>query len=137
MTADPRHLFVYGTLRSEAAGPAQKELMRGLGLTGRATIRGRLYDTGCYPAAVESHDPADRITGELWAMDADAAPALLAALDAYEGTDTARPARSLFRRQAVAAEREDGTRVRAWAYFFNRSTASMPRITSGDWLRRG
>lgn len=136
LTADPHHLFVYGTLRSDVAGPAQAELMRGLRLVGSASIAGRLYDAGWHPAAVESGDATDRITGELWAMDADAAPGLLAALDEYEGIDAARPDLSLFVRQAVTAEREDGTRVPTWVYFFNGPIDSRPRIPSGDWLRR-
>jgi gamma-glutamylcyclotransferase (GGCT)/AIG2-like uncharacterized protein YtfP len=137
LTADPGHLFVYGTLRSDVAGPVQAELMRGLRLVGRASIAGRLYDAGWYPAAVESEDVSDRIAGELWAMGADAASGLLAALDEYEGIDAARPALSLFVRRAVTAEREDGTRVPTWVYFFNGPVASMPRVPSGDWLHRG
>jgi gamma-glutamylcyclotransferase (GGCT)/AIG2-like uncharacterized protein YtfP len=130
------HLFVYGTLRSDVGGPAQARLMEGLRLAGPATIAGRLHDAGWHPAAVPSTDSADRITGELYAFDADAAPALLAALDEYEGIDAAHPALSPFRREQVAAEGEGGMRVPAWVYFYNRPVDSMPRVTSGDWLRR-
>lgn len=136
MTADPHHLFVYGTLRSDVAGPAQAELMRGLRLVGRASIPGRLYHAGWHPAAVPADHVSERITGELWEMDADGAAGLLAALDAYEGVDAAHPDRSLFVRRAVTAEREDGTRVPTWVYFFNEPVHSLPRIPSGDWLRR-
>lgn len=136
MTTDANHLFVYGTLRSDVAGPAQARLMEGLRLAGRASISGRLHDAGWHPAAVESSDPADRIIGELYAIDGDA-DARMAALDEYEGIDTAHPALSLFRRWVVTAERDDGTGVPAWVYFYNRPVDSMPRVTSGDWLRRG
>ena len=71
------HLFVYGTLRSKAGGPMHAWLMRGVRRVAPASIRGRLYDAGRYPAAVASDDAADRITGELYAIDADAADALL------------------------------------------------------------
>lgn len=137
MTGHPHHLFVYGTLRSDAAGPAQAELMRGLRLVGRATIPGRLHDAGWHPAAVPSDDPADRITGELWAMEPDAAAGLLAALDAYEGIDADAPDESLFVRHIVNAAGEDGAVTATWVYFFNGAVDSMPRISSGDWLRRG
>ena len=63
------------------------------------------------------------------------ADALLAALDEYEGVDAAHPARSLFRRRVGMAEREDGMRVPAWVYFYNGSVDSLPRVSSGDWLR--
>jgi gamma-glutamylcyclotransferase (GGCT)/AIG2-like uncharacterized protein YtfP len=129
------HLFVYGTLRSDAGGAVHARWMRGVRLAGRASVAGRLYDAGPYPAAVPSDRPGDRIFGELYAIEADA-EALLAALDGYEGVDAAHPALSLFRRETVAAEREDGTRVPAWVYFYNRPTRQMPRVTSGEWLRR-
>lgn len=137
-TADtPVHLFVYGTLRSDVGGPVQARLMRGVRRLGPAFIRAVMYDTGPYPVAVASDGPADRVRGELCGFDARAADALLAALDAYEGIDAAHPALSLFRRQVVAAEREDGTRVPAWVYLYNGPVDSLPRVTSGDWLRRG
>lgn len=127
------HLFVYGTLRSDAGGAMHNRLMRGVRRLGPASIPGRLYDAGRYPAAVPSDDPADRINGELYAIDADAGDALLAPLDVYEGVDAAHPALSLFRRSVVAAEQEDGMRVPAWVYFYNRRVDSLPRVTSGDW----
>jgi gamma-glutamylcyclotransferase (GGCT)/AIG2-like uncharacterized protein YtfP len=63
------------------------------------------------------------------------ADALLTAPDEYERADAAHPALSLFRR-LVAAEREDGMRVTAWICFYDRPVDSLPRVTSGDWLRR-
>lgn len=69
-------------------------------------------------------------------MDADAAEALLAALDEYEGVDAAHPARSLFVRRVTETEREDGMRVAAWVYVYNRPVEGLTRVVSGDWLRR-
>lgn len=135
VTAAAGHLFVYGTLCSGAGGPMHGRWMRGVRLAGRASIAARLYDAGPYPAAVPSDDPGDRVFGELYAIEADA-DGLFAALDEYQGTDAAHPALSLFRRETVAAEREDGMRVLAWVYFYNRPTDSLPRVTSGDWLGR-
>jgi gamma-glutamylcyclotransferase (GGCT)/AIG2-like uncharacterized protein YtfP len=135
-TTPPGHLFVYGTLRSDASGAMHARLMRGVRRMGPASILGRLYDAGRYPAAIASDDAADHITGELYAIDATAADRLLTTLDAYEGIDNANPALSLFRRTIVAAEREGGMRVPAWVYLYNRPIDSLPRVTSGDWLRR-
>lgn len=137
LTAMPDHLFVYGTLRADAAGPAHARLMRGVRRVGLATIQGTLYDAGRYPAAVPSEDARERIAGELYAVDADAAEALLAALDDYEGVDAAHPARSLFVRRVTETEREDGMRIAAWVYFYNRPVDGLPRVVAGDWLRRG
>jgi gamma-glutamylcyclotransferase (GGCT)/AIG2-like uncharacterized protein YtfP len=134
--ARPHHLFVYGTLRSDAGGPMHARLMRDVRLVGRASIAGRLYDAGRYPAAVPSGDANERIAGELYTIDADAADALFAALDEYEGVDAAHPAASLFVRRTVEAVQEDGMTVAAWVYFYNRTTDRLPRVTSGDWLAR-
>lgn len=134
MPDSPSHLFVYGTLRSDAGGEMHQRLMRGVRFAGRASIGGRMYDHGWHPSAVPSTDPAERITGELYAIDADAGDALLAALDEYEGYDAAHPASSPFVRRAVEAAREDGTRVMTWVYFCNEPVDGLPRIASGDWI---
>lgn len=136
MTAHPEHLFVYGTLRSDAGGAAHGRFMRGMRRVGRASIAGRLYDAGWYPAAVPSDDPDERIAGELYAMDADAADGLLAALDAYEGCHADAPDESLFVRRIVQAAGEGGDRRAAWAYFFSRPVGGLPRVASGDWICR-
>lgn len=133
----PGHLFVYGTLRADAGGPAHALLMRGVRCVGRATITGVLYDAGRSPAAVPSDSARERITGELYAVDAGGAEALLAALDDYEGVDAAHPDRSLFARRVAQAEREDGMCVPAWVYFYNRPVDGLPSVGGGDWLRRG
>ncbi len=113
-----------------------QRLMRGVRFAGRASIGGRMYDNGWHPSAVPSADPAERIFGELYAIDPSAADALLATLDEYEGYDAAHPASSPFVRQAVEAVGEDGTLVMAWVYFCNEPVDGLPRITSGDWLAR-
>lgn len=135
MTADPPvHLFVYGTLRSDAGGEMHQRLMRGVRRVGPASIAGRMYHAGWHPSAVPSADPAERIHGELYVIDAGAEEALLATLDEYEGYDAAHPASSPFLRQAVEATREDGMRTMAWVYFCNEPVDELPRITSGDWI---
>jgi gamma-glutamylcyclotransferase (GGCT)/AIG2-like uncharacterized protein YtfP len=133
MAGSPSHLFVYGTLRSDAGGEMHQRLVR---FAGRGSIRGRMYNNGWHPSAVPSADPAERIAGELYAIDAAAGDALLAALDEYEGYDAAHPASSPFVRQAVDAVGEDGTRVTTWVYFCNEPVDGLPRIASGDWIGR-
>ncbi|HEU0301071.1 MAG TPA: gamma-glutamylcyclotransferase family protein [Longimicrobium sp.] len=134
MPDSPSHLFVYGTLRSDAGGEMHQRLMRGVRFAGRASIGGRMYHAGWHPSAVPSADPAERVRGELYAIDPGAARALLATLDEYEGYDAAHPASSPFVRHAVEAVREDGTRATTWVYFCNGPVDGLPRITSGDWI---
>lgn len=131
---DPTHLFVYGTLRSDAGGEMHARLMRGVRFAGRASIAGRMYDAGWHPSAVPSTDPAERVHGELYGMEAESAEALLAALDEYEGIDPAHPAASPFVRVAVEAAREDGMRTMTWVYLCNEPVDGLRRIPSGDWI---
>lgn len=128
------HVFVYGTLRSDAKSAAHQQWMRGARLVGPATVPGCLYHAGRYPAAIPSDDPADRITGELYAIEPDRAEDLLAALDGYEGYDAEAPEASLFVRAVTDVTTPDGNTAQAWIYWFARRTAHLPRVRSGDWL---
>jgi gamma-glutamylcyclotransferase (GGCT)/AIG2-like uncharacterized protein YtfP len=128
------YLFVYGTLRRACGHPQQRLLAEGAGFEGPATFAGRLYDLGRYPGAVP--DPAARppVLGELYRMRDP--QALLPLLDRYEGcTDRYDPAAE-YRRERQVVVREDGTAVPAWIYLYNRPTAGLRRIDSGDYLRR-
>lgn len=130
------HLFVYGTLRSDAAGGAHRRLLRGVRLVSRASVAGRLHDAGRYPAAVPSGDPAERVAGELYELDPASADALVASLDRYEGCDPAEPGASLFVRSTTAAATADGRAVEAWIYWYGLPTDGLPRVARGDWVRR-
>jgi gamma-glutamylcyclotransferase (GGCT)/AIG2-like uncharacterized protein YtfP len=77
-------LFVYGTLRAGSAHPMASFLAARARLLGGASCAGRLLDLGEYPGLVDDDDPRQRVAGELWELDAPAAPTL-AALDEYEG----------------------------------------------------
>jgi gamma-glutamylcyclotransferase (GGCT)/AIG2-like uncharacterized protein YtfP len=94
-TSDPRseRIFLYGTLRR---GGGADHLLRGCTPLGPATVRGRLYDLGTYPALVL--DPAGHpVHGEVWECPAQ----LVGELDRYEGT-----AVGLFERVEVAIRRK-------------------------------
>jgi gamma-glutamylcyclotransferase (GGCT)/AIG2-like uncharacterized protein YtfP len=88
--SDPKSLriFLYGTLRR--GGPAA-HLLAGCERIGPATLRGRLYDLGAYPALVLD-SAGDPVHGEIW----ECPSPTLEALDRYEGT-----AQGLFERVEV------------------------------------
>ena len=50
--------------------------------------------------------------------------------------DAAHPAASLFLRRIAEAVRDGGMRVDVCGYFYDRPADSLPRVTSGGWLRR-
>jgi gamma-glutamylcyclotransferase (GGCT)/AIG2-like uncharacterized protein YtfP len=71
------------------------------------------------------------IGGEVFRVE----PDVLAAFDRYEHFLPDRPEASLFRRVTCSAMLDDGQSIDAWVYVFNRPTAGLPLIESGQWRR--
>jgi gamma-glutamylcyclotransferase (GGCT)/AIG2-like uncharacterized protein YtfP len=123
-------VFFYGTLmagfdRRRRAGIDDK-----LRYVGRGSIQGSLFDLGLYPAAVPAQDGV--IWGEVYEM---TDPAIvLAALDDIEGYRHDDPDKSLYIRSQAAVALPDGTRAKAWVYFYNAPLGRAARIASGDYL---
>ncbi len=130
MVDDPRHLFVYGTLR-RGASPMARLLRSGARYLGPATIRGRLYLIRHYPGAVPSEDPVERVHGELHRL---LDPALLLHLDDYEECSARHPPPHEYRREAVRVLCPAGAGVTAWAWLYNRPVEGLEPIPSGDFL---
>ncbi len=123
-----RCLFVYGTLMNGM--DANGLLSASARFVSRASMQGRLYGLGAYPAAVASGNPEDTIAGELHEL-ADAAA--IRTIDEYEGCDPTAPG-SLFTRETVSVRPAEGEPVAAWAYFFARPLPQgARRILSGDY----
>jgi gamma-glutamylcyclotransferase (GGCT)/AIG2-like uncharacterized protein YtfP len=59
----------------------------------------------------------------------------LKVLDRYEGLDEKEPRSGEFRRSRAVVDLGAGKTVKAWIYVFNRPTAGLPRIRSGDYLK--
>jgi gamma-glutamylcyclotransferase (GGCT)/AIG2-like uncharacterized protein YtfP len=112
-------LFTYGTL------------MRGYGLhhvlgpraelVGLATARGRLFDLGRYPGAVEGQG---RVRGEVYRL---RDPQVLAAVDRAEGVQ--------FVRGHTLLTLANGGRARAWIYRYRGPRERAVPIPDGDYRR--
>jgi gamma-glutamylcyclotransferase (GGCT)/AIG2-like uncharacterized protein YtfP len=131
-----RHLFVYGTLMSTAAGElgrVQRDRLaresRGLG---PATMAGaRLYDLGRYPGLVESSHVNDVVHGEVVAL---LNPQrTLAWLDNYEGVLPGDPCRSDYARLERPVRLACGRELNAWLYVFLKDVGARRAIASGRW----
>jgi gamma-glutamylcyclotransferase (GGCT)/AIG2-like uncharacterized protein YtfP len=123
-------VFFYGTLRTGFNRTTRAGIDTFLRFAGRASIAGKLFDLGIYPAAVPASDA--RVWGEVFEM-ADPTK-VLAALDRIEGYRPAEPDRSLYTRVRVPATLDDGRTEDVWVYFYNAPLGRAPRITSGDYL---
>jgi gamma-glutamylcyclotransferase (GGCT)/AIG2-like uncharacterized protein YtfP len=128
------YLFVYGTLRPDADHPMARFLAERSRPLGPATVAGRLYDLGRYPALTAAADDTERVRGMLCELlDAEAT---LAALDRYEGVATAGTA-GLFERTRTPVRREAGEQVEAFVYVYRGPVSERQRVPSGDWLGAG
>jgi gamma-glutamylcyclotransferase (GGCT)/AIG2-like uncharacterized protein YtfP len=125
-------IFVYGTLRSDMPARGRLVAVRSAsGLLadngerlGRATMGGRLYDVGAYPAFVSSTD-GPRVQGELWRI-FDLA-AVFPYLNAYEG--------SAYRLIDARAALETGEEHVARVYEWSLDVGALQPIPSGDYLQ--
>ncbi|HEY1378556.1 MAG TPA: gamma-glutamylcyclotransferase family protein [Gemmataceae bacterium] len=119
-------IFLYGTLLPALVrGPIAAAVAR-LRPLGPATVPGRLYDLGPYPALVSDPAGALRVAGELFQLPADAAD-LLAELDEYEGTQ--------YRRVATTAALPDGRSAACWVYEYAGDVTGATAIVCGDYRR--
>ena len=107
----PPYLFAYGTLQPGLAPAEIRPAVEQLSLVGPGATAGTLYDQGDYPAAV--FDAGGTVRGRVYALPPD--PAVLAALDAYEGVP------DLYVRLMVTVDLDDGRTVDCWAYQYNRT----------------
>jgi gamma-glutamylcyclotransferase (GGCT)/AIG2-like uncharacterized protein YtfP len=129
MTAnEPKHLFVYGTLMRASRSPYARLLEARAQFVGEAWARGRLYNLGRFPGA--AFDPACRgkIHGEAFLV---RNPALLAALDAYEGCGGVGAKPNLFYRTIIEAQFTRGPALACWAYPYAGPASGRPLIVSG------
>ena len=128
--ADPRHLFVYGTLRSEFPHPLSRRLSLEARLIGKGSAPGILYAFSSYPGAVFRQDARERVIGEVYALRGER---LLAELDAYEGVvETGTPA---FRRVPIGIRLYRGGQIEAWTYELTEAPRHARRIEGGDFMQ--
>jgi gamma-glutamylcyclotransferase (GGCT)/AIG2-like uncharacterized protein YtfP len=130
-SAPEDYLFVYGTLRSDSGHPMNEVLQGYGGRVGPGRVRGALYDLGRYPGAVETRETAAFVHGEVYLLRDPGRD--LEALDRYEGLDEERPESGEFRRSRTVVDLDDGRTVAAWIYLYNRPTAGLARVRSGDY----
>jgi gamma-glutamylcyclotransferase (GGCT)/AIG2-like uncharacterized protein YtfP len=121
----PRHLFVYGTLTRGSRSPFAARLAARACFAGDAWIAGRLYKLGPFPGAVPDPAAKSRVWGNVFRI---AHPALLPALDQYEGCGASERTVSLFQREAVRVTLAGGKELDAWIYRFTGRTEGRPAV---------
>jgi len=126
----PELVFFYGTLMTPFHRTARLRIDEHLAYRGSGTIEAALFDLGIYPAAVPV--TGGRVHGELYEM---RHPTIvLRTLDELEGYRPGQHEKSLYTRTRTRVLLDDGSEVRAWAYFYNAPLGRAERIESGDYL---
>lgn len=115
-------LFVYGTLKRNVPNPWSRRLWSQARYAGEASLPGRLYDLGAFPAFVEGGEPGERVHGEVALL---ANAEILADLDFYEG--------SAYTRELRTVEMQDGERREAWVYIFRAPLGRARPVAGGCW----
>jgi len=128
---DTELLFVYGTLRRGSRHRMHTMLAAAAEFVDTARFQGRLFRVARYPGVTASQDPDDRVVGDVFRLTDPAR--LLRKLDRYEGCDPRDP-QAAYVRETRTVVLGSGDTVTAWVYLYNRSTASLEPIPSGDYF---
>lgn len=127
------YLFVYGSLRSGFHNPAYHYISNYFNFFGEAKVRGMLFNTGEYPAAMPVHEDSF-IKGELYLVKNESEFSwAIGQLDDYEGVIVEKDEQPLYRREIVDVYINDAI-VPAWIYWYNGDLTGKPVISSGDIL---
>ena len=124
MLSGREHLvFVYGTLKRGASNHAQ---LAGQRLVGPARLAPghALYSLGEYPGLVAEPASADRVRGEIWAVD----DACLARLDTFEGVPEGLYARVPAPLSETPPGLPSGAAATVWMYLYLRDTRGRSRV---------
>jgi gamma-glutamylcyclotransferase (GGCT)/AIG2-like uncharacterized protein YtfP len=99
-------LFVYGTLRRGSKIKIARLFHAKSEFLGTGRMQGRLTRSHPHRGVVQSNQPDDWISGEVFQLNDPAK--LLPILDEYEGQE--------YKRTSVPVELDSGKRMRAWMY---------------------
>lgn len=131
MKTNVTKLFVYGSLRSGFHNPAYDYISKYFTLIGEAKVKGKLYDMGNYPAAVQVVDN-HFIVGELYDLkETQDFSWAIEQLDDYEGVNPEEGEKALYKRELVNVLYKEQS-VEAWIYWYAGDIEGQPIIPSGD-----
>jgi len=123
------YLFIYGTLL-EAQNAFAIYLNENSVFYSKAKFKGRLYDMGDYPGAIDDADGYD-IYGSI--VELHDPEEVLKHIDPYEGYGEGQRKPYLFIRKIITAETENGP-LDCWVYIYHRSVEGAKQITGGNFL---
>lgn len=131
MDQSVKHLFVYGTLRKECPQETPLNLSDHCEFVGNGVVKGRLYMIADYPG-LTIDGFSDKVSGELYEMDI---PEItLPMMDKYEEFIHGDLEASEYIRNLTDVYLEDGSKIKAWTYYYNKPVKEENRIKSGNFI---
>jgi len=128
------NIFVYGTLRKDRIKTVVPEIAPYIKIVGRGHVKGKLFDTGEYPAAVKNSN--GKVYGEIIQIEPSKLIEVLEMLDEYEDFIKNNPSESLFLRDVVNVDNIKGNTTKAWIYWYNKDTKNLAEIKDGIYRKR-
>jgi gamma-glutamylcyclotransferase (GGCT)/AIG2-like uncharacterized protein YtfP len=125
------YLFVYGTLLL-SGNEFAIYLQKNSAFYKKGKFRGKLYNVGEYPGAIEITEGDLYVHGIIVKLNN--ATVILKHIDHYEGFRAGQTKPYLFVRNLIEAETNNGI-VKCWVYLYNHSVNDLYLIKSGDYLK--
>jgi len=125
------YLFAYGTLLN-GENEFAIYLKKNCSFYANGRFKGRLYDMGEYPGAINDEHSSTYVHGSIFIIRN--VKSVLKQLDYYEGFSTDEEQPNLFIRKPVEIESDTGI-VRCWCYLYNLPVDGLPLIASGDYVK--
>lgn len=129
-------LFVYGTLKNSRIKEAVPEIAPFIKVKVRGFVRGKLFDTGDYPAAVPDKGGRKKVYGEILEITDNKLDEVLKILDEYEEYSPRNIKSSLFVRDAVNVNTRNDKQLKSWIYWFNGEIKNLKEIKDGIYRKR-
>lgn len=123
-----KNLFVYGTLTQNRVKNSYVIINKMLQYLENGKIKGKLYDLGEYPGAIENKE--GYIYGEIYRIND---PKVLDNIDEYEGYYPNKLQESLYIRKITTAILKGGKEIPVFVYFYNKDIHNANEIPSGKW----
>jgi gamma-glutamylcyclotransferase (GGCT)/AIG2-like uncharacterized protein YtfP len=130
------NLFVYGTLRKGRISTFLPQIAPFLKAKTKGFVKGRLFDVGEFPAAKPSSLSSKKVYGDLVEITPGRINDVLHALDNYEEIDISTPENSLFKRDIVDVITNNGDKIKAWIYWYNKDIQGLNEIKDGIYRKR-
>ena len=129
-------IFVYGTLRNGMLQQVVPQVSPYIHADVKGFVRGKLFDTGEYPAATPNKLAQTKVYGDVLTVDDNQIQNVLNVLDEYEEVDENKPKRSLFKRKLVDVNIAGGKKIKAWIYWYNKDVNGFKELKGGIYRKR-